>query len=135
VLDECTSALDPTKEAAALESVCTAKFGCTTVVVTHELREMCMRERILVVHDGGIAEIGTYDELMVRNGLFASLVQGGVKSLPFFLGLSSGSLDIFVCHLPSFRDTHGRYVRCCRTHCTFTCICTSTNDYVVELPA
>lgn len=77
ILDECTSALDPTNQAAVLETIKNAKLGRTTVMVTHKIAAMKLCDRILVVHDGAVAETGTYDELMDRKGVFAQLASGG----------------------------------------------------------
>jgi len=77
ILDECTSALDPTNQAAVLETIKDAKVGRTTVMITHKIAAMKVCDRILVVHDGTIAETGTFDELMDRKGVFAQLASGG----------------------------------------------------------
>jgi ATP-binding cassette, subfamily B (MDR/TAP), member 1 len=77
ILDECTSALDPSNQAAVLETVRHAKVGRTTVMVTHKLPVMRMCDRILVIHDGEVAEHGTYEDLMERKGVFATLASGG----------------------------------------------------------
>ncbi|KII91881.1 hypothetical protein PLICRDRAFT_104545 [Plicaturopsis crispa FD-325 SS-3] len=77
ILDECTSALDPSNEAAVLETIRRAKIGRTTVMVTHKLAAMRMCDRIVVVHEGAVAEEGTYEDLMARNGVFAQLASGG----------------------------------------------------------
>lgn len=77
ILDECTSALDGANQAAVMETLQHAKLGRTTLVVTHKLAMMRMCDRILVVHDGIIAEQGTYEELMERRGVFAQLASGG----------------------------------------------------------
>ncbi|THH28864.1 hypothetical protein EUX98_g5322 [Antrodiella citrinella] len=77
ILDECTSALDPENQAAVMETIRHAKVGRTTLMVTHKLPVMRMCDRILVVDDGVIAEQGTYDELISRRGVFATLASGG----------------------------------------------------------
>ena len=77
ILDECTSALDPANQAVVLETIRHAKVGRTTVMVTHKLPIMQMCDRILVVHEGRVAEHGSYDQLMQRKGLFAQLASGG----------------------------------------------------------
>ncbi|OJT10679.1 Multidrug resistance protein 1 [Trametes pubescens] len=77
ILDECTSALDGANQAAVMETLRHAKQGRTTLVVTHKLQMMRMCDRILVVHDGVVAEQGTYDQLMERRGVFAQLASGG----------------------------------------------------------
>ncbi|KAI0698978.1 P-loop containing nucleoside triphosphate hydrolase protein [Cerioporus squamosus] len=73
----CTSALDAANQAAVMETLREAKVGRTTLVVTHKLAMMRMCDRILVVHDGVIAEQGTYEDLMERRGVFAQLASGG----------------------------------------------------------
>ncbi|KAF7976914.1 hypothetical protein HWV62_5310 [Athelia sp. TMB] len=77
ILDECTSALDAANQAAVLETVRAAKIGRTTIMVTHKVPVMQMCDRILVVHEGRIAEQGSYEALMERKGVFATLASGG----------------------------------------------------------
>ncbi|CAA7263408.1 unnamed protein product [Cyclocybe aegerita] len=77
ILDECTSALDPENQAAVLDTIRSAKYGRTTLMVTHKLQVMLMCDRILVLHEGEVAEQGTYEELMERKGVFATLASGG----------------------------------------------------------
>ena len=77
ILDECTSALDPANQLAVMETIGRAKVGRTTLMVTHKLQVMQMCDRILVVHDGAVAEQGTYHELMEKRGIFAQLASGG----------------------------------------------------------
>lgn len=77
VLDECTSALDGTNQAAVLETVKSAKQGRTTVMITHQVPVMKMCDRIVVLQDGVVVEEGTWDELVDRRGVFAKLASGG----------------------------------------------------------
>ncbi|KAJ7046909.1 P-loop containing nucleoside triphosphate hydrolase protein [Mycena alexandri] len=77
ILDECTSALDAANQTVVLETIRRAKVGRTTVMVTHKLPIMQMCDRILVVHEGRVAEHGSYDQLMHRKGIFAQLASGG----------------------------------------------------------
>ncbi|KAI0827383.1 P-loop containing nucleoside triphosphate hydrolase protein [Trametes gibbosa] len=77
ILDECTSALDAANQAAVMETLRHARVGRTTVVVTHKLQMMRMCDRIVVLHDGVVAEQGTYEQLMERRGVFAQLASGG----------------------------------------------------------
>ncbi|KAG6854708.1 hypothetical protein C0991_002421 [Blastosporella zonata] len=79
ILDECTSALDPENQKAVLEAISKVNSmgGRTTVMVTHKLQVMQMCDRIVVVDDGQIKEDGTYDELIRRKGVFATLASGG----------------------------------------------------------
>jgi ATP-binding cassette, subfamily B (MDR/TAP), member 1 len=77
ILDECTSALDAENQAAVLTTVLGAKAGRTTIMITHKLPVMRMCDRILVMHEGKIAEQGTYDQLIARKGVFSQLASGG----------------------------------------------------------
>ena len=47
---------------------------CTVLMIAHRLSTVEKCDRILVMENGRIAEEGTYDELMMRNGAFAKLV-------------------------------------------------------------
>lgn len=72
MFDEATSALDNLTQKHVAESL--AKLDCTRIVIAHRLSTVRECDRILVVSGGGIAEEGTYDELIKRKGLFADLV-------------------------------------------------------------
>ncbi|KAI0298345.1 P-loop containing nucleoside triphosphate hydrolase protein [Multifurca ochricompacta] len=77
ILDECTSALDGANQAAVLSTVLGAKAGRTTIMITHKLPVMRMCDRIIVVHEGKVAEQGTYEQLIACKGVFAQLASGG----------------------------------------------------------
>jgi len=68
ILDEATSALDNTTEIliqGALDRLCE---GRTTIVVAHRLSTIKNADRIAVIRGGEIAEIGSHDELMAKEG-------------------------------------------------------------------
>ncbi len=73
MFDEATSALDNVTQKHVSDSL--AKLNCTRVVVAHRLSTVRHCDRIMVVDGGRIAEEGTYEELIARNGLFAELVE------------------------------------------------------------
>ena len=73
MLDEATSALDNMTQKHVSDSLETLK--CTRIVIAHRLSTVRHCDRILVVDDGRIAEEGTYEELIAKNGLFAELVE------------------------------------------------------------
>ncbi|KAL1738612.1 hypothetical protein HDZ31DRAFT_50718, partial [Schizophyllum fasciatum] len=60
-----------------LEAVARAKEGRTTVMITHKLEAMRMCDRIVLLQDGQVCEEGTFEELMSRRGVFATLARGG----------------------------------------------------------
>ena len=72
MFDEATSALDNKTQKHVSDSL--AALKCTRVVVAHRLSTVQECDRILVVAGGNIAEEGTYEELIARNGIFADLV-------------------------------------------------------------
>ena len=73
ILDEATSALDSESERhvqAALEAL---MQGRTSLVIAHRLSTIEKADRIVVLQKGEIAEIGTHQELLEKNGVYAQL--------------------------------------------------------------
>ena len=73
ILDEATSALDNETQRKVVASL--SKLPCTKLVVAHRLSTIRDCDRILVLDEGVIAEEGTYDELIKKNGIFTKLVE------------------------------------------------------------
>ena len=73
IFDEATSALDNITQKKVSEALDAMK--CTRIVIAHRLSTIKNCNRILVIDGGKIAEDGTYDELMQKNGVFAALVE------------------------------------------------------------
>ncbi|MBR0250716.1 MAG: ATP-binding cassette domain-containing protein [Synergistaceae bacterium] len=73
LFDEATSALDNITQKIVADSL--DRLKCTRIVIAHRLSTVKNCGRIIVIDKGHIAEEGTYDELMNRKGLFASLVE------------------------------------------------------------
>jgi len=71
ILDEPTSALDVETEALVMAAIETLMQGRTTFIIAHRLSTIRTCDQIVVLRDGGIAERGTLDELLRRNGVFA----------------------------------------------------------------
>lgn len=76
VLDEATAHLDSESEAAIQAVLSGVLVDRTAIVIAHRLTTVRGADRILVVERGGIVEAGTHDELMTRNGRYASLHYG-----------------------------------------------------------
>lgn len=73
ILDEATSALDTETEALIQESLQELAVDRTTLVIAHRLATIRHADHIVVVTKDGIAEQGTYEELVAKNGVFATL--------------------------------------------------------------
>ena len=73
ILDEATSALDSVTESKIQHAFDQLAQGRTTLIIAHRLSTVRAAHRILVVRDGVIAEEGTHQELMAKNGSYAQL--------------------------------------------------------------
>ncbi|MEA4856028.1 ABC transporter ATP-binding protein [Solidesulfovibrio sp.] len=73
ILDEPTSALDAETEALIMEGLERLMENRTTFVIAHRLSMMRRADMILVIKNQRIHEMGSYDELMAKNGEFARL--------------------------------------------------------------
>ncbi len=73
VLDEATSALDSEVEAAIQESLYALMKGKTVIAIAHRLSTIAAMDRLIVMDQGEIVEMGTHDELLRRDGLYAGL--------------------------------------------------------------
>ncbi len=73
ILDEATSALDTHTERAIQQSLNELAEGRTTLVIAHRLATIRDADRIVVVDETGIAEVGSHEELMARPGIYRQL--------------------------------------------------------------
>ncbi|MDQ0223788.1 ABC transporter ATP-binding protein [Metabacillus niabensis] len=73
ILDEATSALDTETEMIIQQALTELSKNRTTLVIAHRLATIRNADRIVVVTEDGIAEQGTHDELIEREGIFANL--------------------------------------------------------------
>jgi ATP-binding cassette, subfamily B, bacterial MsbA len=76
ILDEATSALDSESEEAIQDAMARLTEGKTTFIVAHRLSTVRSAHRIVVILDGGIAEVGSHDDLAARDGVYSRLVRG-----------------------------------------------------------
>ena len=75
ILDEATSLLDPRAARTLERTLSTALAGRTVIEVAHRLYTAADADRVAVVMDGRIVELGTHDELVALGGEYASLWQ------------------------------------------------------------
>jgi ATP-binding cassette subfamily B protein len=64
--------------------------GRTTIAIAHRLSTVRDADQIVVLDRGRVVEVGTYDELLVRDGRFAELVAGDQPDVSW---ISAGSSD------------------------------------------
>ncbi len=73
ILDEATSALDNESERAVQEALETLMHGRTTLVIAHRLSTIEHADRIVVLSQGRIVEIGSHAKLLAASGVYANL--------------------------------------------------------------
>ncbi|MGK9463727.1 ABC transporter ATP-binding protein [Streptomyces sp. G6] len=82
VLDEATSALDTRTEAAVQAALDALSADRTTITIAHRLSTVRDADRIVVLDSGRLAEQGTHEELLERDGRYAALVRRDARLEP-----------------------------------------------------
>ena len=75
ILDEATSSVDSETEDAIQQATATLISNRTTIAIAHRLATLKHANRLVVIDDGKVAEMGSHDELMAANGVYANLVK------------------------------------------------------------
>jgi subfamily B ATP-binding cassette protein MsbA len=74
ILDEATSSLDSESEASVQQALQNLMEGRTTIVIAHRLSTIRHADRIVVLENGHLKEIGTHEELLLRRGVYSRLL-------------------------------------------------------------
>lgn len=75
ILDEATSSVDTETEILIREALRKLIKGRTSIIIAHRLSTIRYVDKIIVIHDGQIAEMGSHKELMEKKGIYCNLYQ------------------------------------------------------------
>ena len=83
ILDEPTAALDTESEKLVMEAMERLMKGRTVIIIAHRLSTIRDADKIIVLKGGFVAEEGTHDELIAKNGIYAELyhIQSGAEPM------------------------------------------------------
>ena len=79
ILDEATSSLDPETQEYIQDSLARISTGRTTIAIAHRLSTLKNADRLVILENGSVAEIGTHDELLQAGGIYAGLVSAQLE--------------------------------------------------------
>mgnify|MGYP002672349122 FL=1 len=86
ILDEATAFADPDNEAKMQEAFSRLSKGKTVIMIAHRLSSIVDADRICVLKDGSIAEEGTHETLLQKNGVYAHMWEEYNKSVQWKVG-------------------------------------------------
>ena len=74
ILDDATSAVDATKEHEIRAALATVMEGRTTIVIAHRPATIALADRVALLEDGRVVELGTHEELVARSSRYRKLL-------------------------------------------------------------
>jgi subfamily B ATP-binding cassette protein MsbA len=89
ILDEATSSLDAESEVYVQRALQNLMAGRTTIVIAHRLSTIRSADRIVVLSDGRVEEVGSHDDLMIRRGVYWRLCNLQFSDQPAARGAST----------------------------------------------
>ena len=75
ILDDCLSAVDTRTEKAIVGAFNQVLVDKTTILITHRINHLLGFDRILVLHKGQLAETGTHEQLLAKQGVYFKLLE------------------------------------------------------------
>lgn len=81
VFDDCLSAVDTETEEEILGNLERIMGGKTTIIISHRVSSVRNADHIIVMEHGGVAEEGTHEQLIAKNGMYAELYRKQVDDL------------------------------------------------------
>jgi ATP-binding cassette subfamily B protein len=80
ILDDATSAVDPTKEHEIRDALTEVMAGRTTIVIAHRPATIALADRVVLIADGRVAAEGTHDALLAESEAYRSVLAAGERS-------------------------------------------------------
>jgi ATP-binding cassette subfamily B protein len=89
ILDDATASVDATTERQIKQALREVMKGRTTFIIAHRLSTIALADRVVVMEDGRVTDIGTHEELLERSPLYGEIVEKGLPRLGLaFSGLA-----------------------------------------------